>query len=58
MLLSLVFSNLSRSSKHVPSMMIARAIIDDVGSAPNVARRHLHRGQFRILEPVRLEMQP
>jgi hypothetical protein len=29
-------------------MMIARSIIDGVGSAPNVTRRHLHRGQFRI----------
>ena len=28
-------------------MMIARSIIDGVGSAANVARRHLHRGQFR-----------
>src|ERR1700730_17762467 len=27
-------------------MMIARSIIDDVGSAPNVARRHLHRDSF------------
>src|ERR1700680_3353121 len=39
------------------SMMIARSIIDGVGSAPNVARRHLHRGQFRIPEPMRSEMQ-
>ena len=28
------------------SMMIARSIIDGVGSAPDVARRHLHRGRF------------
>jgi hypothetical protein len=28
------------------SMMIARSIIDGVGSAPNAARRHLHRGRF------------
>jgi hypothetical protein len=28
------------------SMMIARSIIDGVGSAPTVARRHLHRGYF------------
>src|SRR6266851_4497867 len=28
------------------SMMIARSIIDGVGSAPTVARRHLHRGCF------------
>ncbi len=27
-------------------MMIARSIIDGVGSAPTVARRHLHRGCF------------
>src|SRR3981081_127101 len=40
------------------SMMIARSIIDGVGSAANVARRHLHRGQFRTPEPMRLEMQP
>src|SRR6267154_1135303 len=32
-------------------MMIARSIIDGVGSAANVARRHLHCGQFRISEP-------
>jgi len=38
-------------------MMIARSIIDGVGSAANEARRHLHRGQFRISEPMRLEMQ-
>jgi len=37
------------------SMMIARSIIDGVGSAPNVARRHLHRGKFRIPEPMRSE---
>ena len=28
------------------SMMIARSIIDGVGSAPTAARRHLHRGCF------------
>jgi hypothetical protein len=28
------------------SMMIARSVIDGVGSAPNAARRHLHRGRF------------
>src|ERR1700733_14964375 len=39
------------------TMMIARSIIDGVGSAANVARRHLHRGQFRIPEPMRLEVQ-
>jgi hypothetical protein len=32
------------------SMMIARSIIDGVGGAANLARRHLHRGQFRILD--------
>src|SRR6266481_9316888 len=38
-------------------MMIARSTIDGAGSAANVARRHLHRGQLRIPEPMRLEMQ-
>ena len=52
-----------RGEKHVPktddrsAMMIARSTIDSAGSAAKVARRHLLRGQFRIPEPMRLEMQ-
>jgi hypothetical protein len=43
-----------RDQKHVPqnrrsfSVIIARSIADGVGSAPDVAIQHLHRGQFRV----------